>query len=313
VDPGTVGDRHASTRRAPARADADRRIPRATRPALSDERPSPVPAARRRSALAVLAGTVLVAGLVALTGAGGGLLGPAAPPGGGDGPTPATAGASDHVGASSEGYRVWERQADGSPVRWDPCSPIELVVAPAGAPPGADRDLAVAVERLRDATGLDLRVVGTTDERPSGARLPYQPERYGDRWAPVLVAWAEPHEDGVPLRDIDRGVGIPVAVGTAGDRTYVSGQVVLNAARTDLVAGFEDRATSWGATLLHELAHVLGLDHVDDPAELMAVHPGEGPVAFGPGDRAGLRAVGADGGCRPVPTPQPVVVDPTGP
>jgi predicted Zn-dependent protease len=46
------------------------------------------------------------------------------------------------------------------------------------------------------------------------------------------------------------------------------------------------------AVVMHELGHVLGLDHVDDPGELMH---GEnvGQTEFGPGDRAGLTALGA--------------------
>ncbi len=245
----------------------------------------------------LLALAVLAAGALAVLGLGGPAAGP--PPVG-----------AAHVGASSDGYRVWERRADGQPVRWDPCSPIDVVLSPDGAPAGARHDLEEAVDRLRAATGLDLHVIGTTDERPSGARLPYQPERYGERWAPVLVAWGHPHEDGVPLRDIDRGVGIPVALGGAGDRVYISGQIVLNAEREDLVPGFADRATSWGATLVHELAHVLGLDHVDDPAALLHRYPGEGPIRFASGDLAGLRAIGASGGCLGVPAPRPVVVEP---
>jgi hypothetical protein len=216
--------------------------------------------------------------------------------------------ASVTTGASSEGFSVWERNDDGTPVRWDPCSPVEVLLATADAPEGAGDDLEDAVTTLREATGLDVVVTGTTDRRPSGDRLPYQPEEHGERWAPILVAWAPPGADGLPLRDTDRGLAIPIAVGPPGDRTYVSGQVVLNAERHDLRSGRGDRADSWGATILHELMHVLGLGHVDDPDELMHVHPGEGPVRLGSGDLAGLRAIGADGGCLEVPTPRPVQV-----
>jgi hypothetical protein len=44
--------------------------------------------------------------------------------------------------------------------------------------------------------------------------------------------------------------------------------------------------------VLHELAHLVGLDHVEDPAEVAT----SATVALGPGDRQGLAAVGA-GAC----------------
>jgi hypothetical protein len=46
------------------------------------------------------------------------------------------------------------------------------------------------------------------------------------------------------------------------------------------------------AVIRHELAHVVGLDHVDDENELM--HPVGHPdaVTFGPGDLTGLAELG---------------------
>lgn len=215
------------------------------------------------------------------------------------------------VGAADDGYAVWDRNADGSPVRWDPCTPIEVVVAPGGGPEAVPEralvaDVRAAIDELRAATGLDLRLAAaTSDERPRLGRSTLAIAADGERaWAPVLVGWASPRDDGLPLRDSDRAVAIPVATGRDGDRTYVTGQVALNRERTDLRAGRGDRATGWGATVLHELAHVLGLGHVDDPSQLMHVHPGKGPVELGAGDLAGLAAVGAEGGCRRVPAPR---------
>lgn len=216
------------------------------------------------------------------------------------------------VGASADGYAVWARNDDGSPIRWDPCSPVEVVVNPEGAPvDGAAflQDVVAAVDDLREATGLDLRVAGTTDEEPTAGRPAYREVDGRGTWAPVLVAWASPGQHELPLRSFDRGIGAPVAVGPPGARVYVTGQVVLNRERHELVAGRSDRAVSWGATVLHELAHVLGLDHVRDREQLMSVHPGSGPVALGEGDLAGLAAVGAGGGCLDVPAPRPVETD----
>lgn len=259
--------------------------------------PSSSPASlRRRIGVIVAVAVVVAAGLVVVLGR---ALAPAHLPG-------AVPQGITAPGASSEGYSVWERNDDGFPVRWDPCEPIVVVHNLDAGPVDVVADLEAAVATLRDVTGLDLVVAGAADEPPRSDRAPYQPDRYGERWAPVLVTWADPDHAELPLRDIDRGVGMPVAVGPAGDRTYVTGQVVLNADRHDLDPGRSDRATSWGATLLHELAHVLGLGHVDDPDQLMHVHPGEGPVELGEGDVTGLQAVGAEGGCRPAPDPQPV-------
>jgi hypothetical protein len=272
-------------------------------PAEAPEAASAPPRAQRRwrDALMVAAAGVLFLAALAVVGGslalGLQLLGP---------PAASPAG----VGALSEeaDFTVWERNADGTPVRWDPCTPIEVVWSDRHAPPTARADIVTALDRVAEASGLPLRLAGRTEERPSGSRPPYQPERYGQRWAPVLIAWADPAAPGLPLRDTDRGVAVPIAVGPAGDRTYVTGQLLLNAERDDLLPGFGDRAEAWGATLIHELLHVLGLGHVDDPAQLMHVHPGRGPVTFGDGDLAGLAAIGPAQGCRPVPPARPVTV-----
>jgi hypothetical protein len=229
---------------------------------------------------------------------------------------PASPAADVAVGASDEGYAVWARNADGRPVRWDACSPIEVVVSEVGGPVTYPtrallRDVGTAVRTLRDATGLDLVVTGTVDEVPDAERSTVGTGSDGGRaWAPVLIGWRAPGEGGLPLRDVDRGVAVPVAVGPPEERVYVTAQVILNPERSDLEAGSADRGTSWGATVLHELAHVLGLAHVDDPTELMHTFPGDGPVTLGEGDRAGLAAVGTgDGSCLEVPPPQELDVE----
>jgi hypothetical protein len=219
------------------------------------------------------------------------------------------------VGASADGYTVWARNDDGQPVRWDPCSPVRIVVGSPGAPPTYPtaelrRDVEVAAATLADATGLDIVVEDTVEEVPDGDRSTVEVSSDGRTWAPVLIGWRTPGEGGMPLRDVDRAVAVPVAVGPAGAQVYVTAQVVLNPERTDLVPGTADRGRSWGATVLHELAHVLGLGHVDDARQLMHTYPGRGPVTLGDGDLAGLAAVGArEGSCLPVPRPQELEVE----
>lgn len=203
----------------------------------------------------------------------------------------------------SEGHALWGRDHRGAPLRWDACAPVHLVLNLDGAPSEAERDVRAALALLAEASGLELRLDGPTEERPDIARPLVTLDGGRWRWNPVLVAWAGPGEGGLPLTAQDRGVALPVAVRDGDREAFVTGQVVLNARRTDLVPGFGDRRDAVGATLLHELAHLLGLAHVDDPDELLWDRPGTGPVVLGPGDLAGLQAVGAGAGCNPAPAP----------
>lgn len=256
---------------------------------------------RRRPALPglVAAGLVVAALAVALIGRGLLTSAPSAAPGR---PVPPGSAATIDAGdADDEGYAWWAVDRDGHPLRWDACSPVLFRLNPAEAPPSAERDVRRALALLADASGLRLELDSLTDERPHLDRPLVAREEDGWRWRPVLVAWAAPGEGDLPLTLADRGIALPVAVRDGDREAFVTGQVVLNAARTDLVPGFGDRRDAVGATLLHELIHLLGLDHVDDPDELMWSDPGTGPVRLGRGDRAGLRSIGAGAGCRPTP------------
>lgn len=219
---------------------------------------------------------------------------------------PSPAGASS-VLAQAEGYAVWGRQADGSAVRWNPCEPIPWVLDARDAPDQAREVLSLAMARITAASGIEFTYLGATRERPSQERSLVVQTADGPRWAPVLVSWVPGDSIDLPLSDGERGVSVPVAVRDDGPRVFVTGQVLFNADKT-LLPMFEDRHASWGAVVLHELGHLVGLDHVADPAQLMAPTPGFGEVTFGDGDRAGLQAVGAEQGCLEVPEPRELTV-----
>jgi len=198
---------------------------------------------------------------------------------------------------------------DGSPVRWDACTPVHIAVNPAGAPPGAMEDLSEALARIREASGVELVVDGFVDELPAVERQPVQRDRYGDGWAPVLVAWARldgsPLAAGLGVEDGVLGVASPLAVTLPGDSgILVTGQIVLESAVV-VSPGFRT-TKSQGAVMLHELSHVLGLGHTPDNAQLL--YDGGEPIAgrgeLGPGDRAGLAAVGRSAGCLDAPRPE---------
>jgi hypothetical protein len=196
------------------------------------------------------------------------------------------------------GYRVLERQDDGSrrPVRWDPCRPIHYVVRPDGAPPGGEQAIAAAADLVGRLTGLRLVAEGGTDERPAADRRTVQRERYGNRWAPVLVAWTDAQE--YPPLGSYAGLGGPDAVAgrVPGHRRYVSGVVLLNRRHLARVVDWPGGRQQLAAVVLHEFGHLVGLDHVGDPGELMAEQPTPKDGGFAAGDRRGLAAL-SDGPC----------------
>jgi hypothetical protein len=195
--------------------------------------------------------------------------------------------------AGSGGYRVLEVQDDGSgrPVRWDPCRPIHYVVRLQGEPPGGALAVETALRRVEAITGLRFVSDGTSDEVPRPGRPPSDPQRYGSRWSPVLIAWTTPRE----YPDMDGYAGLggpePVAGDQHGTERYVSGVVLLNADHLAEVMGWPGGPDRVTAVVTHELGHLVGLDHVDDPHALMYARPSSIDVDPGAGDLRGFAAV----------------------
>jgi hypothetical protein len=179
----------------------------------------------------------------------------------------------------------------GAPIGFDPCRPVRYVVRPDGEPSAGDRLIAEAVATISHATGLSFVSAGYTSEEPLLHR-PLVQERYGDGWAPVLFAWSDARtypELAGPTAGLSGSSVVPAA---SGSREFLAGgRVLLDAPDlTEILAGPDGYARA-RAVIVHEVAHVVGLDHVDDPGELMAPVMGE-RTDLGPGDRAGLALVG---------------------
>ena len=202
-------------------------------------------------------------------------------------------------------------QPDGTtPVAYDPCRPIHYVTRP-GGPPEGNVLVRESIAAVSAATGLRFVDDGTTEEGPSDTRAPYQPDVYGERWAPVLFTWSDPVES-PRLGEISPeapqanpaayagsiAVGLPGPANEDPEKVFVTGSVTLDAADLTRMAESQDGRARARAVIQHEIAHLVGLGHVDDTAQLMFPTINSNITGFNDGDLEGLSALG-QGACFP--------------
>ncbi|MGA8847016.1 MAG: matrixin family metalloprotease [Nocardioides sp.] len=191
------------------------------------------------------------------------------------------------VTADADGaYAFLATHPDGRPVGFNPCQEIEYVVNPSGAPGDWEQLVETAIGELSDATGLGFSSGGTTDDRAFSERI----DRFNDP-LPVIIAWADDQEVDALADDV-AGVGGPTQVRLGPQRSYVSGSVVMDTDITDRLDRQIGGSNAQLGLLLHELGHLVGLDHVDDPEELM-FPSSTNMTSFGAGDLQGLALLGA--------------------
>lgn len=182
-------------------------------------------------------------------------------------------------------FTMTQRGSD-NPVGWNPCQPVRYQVNPVGEPDGGAELIEKAVARASAASGLAFENVGTTQDRPFTERLvPAGTDR------PVIIGWGTAEEFPKLAGDVAGIGGGAAEEGVAGRRYFVTGGVALD---TDVFtsAALGSRSQVLEAIVLHEIAHVLGLNHVEDPTQLMAAE-NIGQVDFAQGDLEGLARLGA--------------------
>jgi hypothetical protein len=177
----------------------------------------------------------------------------------------------------------------GRPGRWNPCAPITWLFNPQSAPPGAEQFLRIGFDHVGLLSGLQFRYGGTTTLTPDAkvrgtVVVEWQPGLVGA--AGLGGAWPEAAPGGA-LRLMAGGITLNADLNTA---RSLPGGSIIPAYALSWTAG-------WGPVVLHEIGHVLGLDHVEDPTQLMYGHSGGSTAYYASGDLAGLQQLGAAAGC----------------
>lgn len=198
-------------------------------------------------------------------------------------------------------------------MRWNPCQEritYQVNAAGAGRTAAARRsalaDARRAFDLLGDATGITFTFTGTTDVVPTGSDWPVTAP------AEIVVAWIDDRagRSSTLLQHMSNGMAVAATGGYSFKRwtfgkqwTGATGRgfVVVDAHAARIQAGFGAGLTR-GNLLLHELGHVMGLQHIEATSELM--HPVLLPrpaAGYHAGDLAGLAEVGVGSGCIDVP------------
>lgn len=183
----------------------------------------------------------------------------------------------------------------GSPLRWDPCTPIHWRFRTTGAPVGGLTAVVRAIGRIAAITGTRWVYDGATTLPPTTSMLPTK----ADQRPPVVIGWALPVSSDLLRGQSPNVLGVTrtswFGVTRSGTTTAaIRGAVIaLNMAKRLPVTG----PVSWYTTSLHELAHAMGLGHATSTRQLM--YPVLQPALrdLQSGDVAGLTRLGRTAGC----------------
>jgi hypothetical protein len=174
-----------------------------------------------------------------------------------------------------------------SRARWNPCQAISYKVNRVGGPRRSLSQIKHALRLVHRATGLRFVYKGSTNA------VAYRTDGKGPSRSDADLT--------IGFGTVRQVAGLRGSVVGLGGTAWSGGQIVAGVVVMErgarLKPGFGSGPT-WGTLMLHEIGHAMGLGHVGQPREVM--YPAINRQSRGryqAGDLAGLRRLGATGGC----------------
>lgn len=202
----------------------------------------------------------------------------------------------EHTDSSSSYARL--KSPGGDELAWDACQPVRFLANLDSAPDYVTEQFVKdALDTLAIATGREIIYDGLTSATKPADGSPWGAKQFGDypQWAPVLLEWVDP--DHPQLGNTDghvAGRAYNTYATVKGKHQVVSGSITMSNK-----PGVSDPAYARVA-LLHELGHIMGLDHVGDAQQVMFSSPHAGRE-YNDGDLAGFAAATGECGTQPRP------------
>jgi len=188
---------------------------------------------------------------------------------------------------------VYTRADAGGPVVWQGCATVRVLVNPGPFGEEAASEIRSAFAEVAALTGLQFEFSPSTRVPRTDWAL-----AHGD-WEvpPVLVAWVDPAATDLIGASASGATVANPARSADGRRRIVTGAIALDAGEYDSYGDAPGAGRTRRNLILHEIGHLLGLDHAHGSGLMDPVVGGSSPDGFHAREAASLRAVYAPARC----------------